>query len=71
MDLSPNEIEVLESVGLDGHCIGEIDSNEKFSAALLFARITDKGYLDAVIGERGATYFLTTLGAMALETAKP
>jgi len=71
MDLLPHEIEVLESVGLDGHCLGTIDTNEKFAAAMRFASISDKGLLDAVIGEKGATYYLTTRGAMALEGARP
>jgi hypothetical protein len=71
MDLLPHEIEVLESVGLDGHCLGTIDTNEKFAVAMKFASISDKGFLDAVIGDRGATYFLTTRGAMALEGARP
>ena len=71
MDLLPHEISVLKSVGLDGHCFGTIDTNDKFAAAMLFAEASDKGYLDMVIGENGAVYFLTTRGAMALEESTP
>ena len=71
MELMPKEIEVLESIGLEGHCLGEIDSQEKFSIAMLFASISDKGFLASVIEPRGSTWYLTTAGAMALELARP
>ncbi len=71
MELLPKEIEILDSIGLDGHCLGEIDSQEKFSMALLLASIFDKGYLASVIEPRGSTWYLTTAGAMALELARP
>lgn len=71
MELMPHEIEMLDSIGLEGTCVGAIDSDEKFAFALRLAEISDKGYLATVFEPRGSTYYLTTKGAMALEGARP
>lgn len=67
LDLRPHHMEALVFLrGDPGHVIGEIDSECKLAAAVVFAQLKNAGYIDGFFTEGNGGLRLTPMGEFAI-----